>query len=543
MALRALLLAKKLNEKRKALQALASRDDAFKTREAELEASIAEVTEETDQETRDALEEAVAAFEAERSAAEEERNALEGEIRSLSDELAAEEARQNTDPAPAAPQERTNEKMEEFTMIRTKIFDRMSDQQREAFFARDDVKGYLNEVRSAIREKRALQNVGLTVPTVMLGLLRQNIMEYSKLYKHVAVRAVAGDARAVVMGAIPEAIWTDCCANLNELDLGFNDLELGCWKVGGYFAVCNANIEDSDIDLAAEILTALGQAIGLALDKAILYGNGTRMPLGIVTRLAQQSEPASYPQTARPWVDLHTSNVKTISSGTTGAALFAAIATDAAAAKGKYSRGEKFWAMNETTYSALVAAAMSINAAGAIVTGVNGMMPVIGGVIEVLDFIPDNVIVGGYGDLYVLAERAGAKFATSEHVRFLQDQTVFKGTARYDGAPAIAEGFVVIGINSTSPTASMNFAVDKANTLEAILLPDTATVVQSGTLQLNAVLSPIGVEGPITWASATTAKATVSSSGLVTGVATGSSVITATCGNLSASCTVTVTSE
>ena len=199
--------------------------------------------------------------------------------------------------------------------------------------------------------------------------------------------------------------------------------------------------------------------------------------------------------------------------------------------------------MNETTYSALVAAAMSINAAGAIVTGVNGMMPVIGGVIEVLDFIPDNVIVGGYGDLYVLAERAGAKFATSEHVRFLQDQTVFKGTARYDGAPAIAEGFVVIGINSTSPTASMNFAVDKANTLEAILLPDTATVVQSGTLQLNAVLSPIGVEGPITWASATTAKATVSSSGLVTGVATGSSVITATCGNLSASCTVTVTSE
>ena len=543
MALRALLLAKKLNEKRKALQALASRDDAFKTREAELEASIAEVTEETDQETRDALEEAVAAFEAERSAAEEERNALEGEIRSLSDELATEEARQNTDPAPAAPQERTNEKMEEFTMIRTKIFDRMSDQQREAFFARDDVKGYLGEVRSAIREKRALQNVGLTVPTVMLGLLRQNIMEYSKLYKHVAVRAVAGDARAVVMGAIPEAIWTDCCANLNELDLGFNDLELGCWKVGGYFAVCNANIEDSDVDLAAEILTALGQAIGLALDKAILYGNGTRMPLGIVTRLAQQSEPASYPQTARPWADLHTSNVKTISSGTTGAALFAAIATDAAAAKGKYSRGEKFWAMNETTYSALIAAAMSINAAGAIVTGVNGMMPVIGGVIEVLDFIPDNVIVGGYGDLYVLAERAGAKFATSEHVRFLQDQTVFKGTARYDGAPAIAEGFVVIGINSTSPTASMNFAVDKANTLEAILLPDTATVVQSGTLQLNAVLSPIGVEGPITWASATTAKATVSSSGLVTGVATGSSVITATCGDLSANCTVTVTSE
>ena len=38
--------------------------------------------------------------------------------------------------------------------------------------------------------------------------------------------------------------------------------------------------------LAGEIIDALGRAIGLALDKAILYGTGTRMPLGIVTRLA-----------------------------------------------------------------------------------------------------------------------------------------------------------------------------------------------------------------------------------------------------------------
>ena len=83
--------------------------------------------------------------------------------------------------------------------------------------------------------------------------------------------------------------------------------------------------------------------------------------------------------------------------------------------------------------------------------------------IEVLDFVPNNVIIGGYFDLYLLAERAGQKFATSEHVRFLQDQTVFKGTARYDGQPAIAEGFVAIGINGTTPNATMSFAPDTAN--------------------------------------------------------------------------------
>jgi HK97 family phage major capsid protein len=131
--------------------------------------------------------------------------------------------------------------------------------------------------------------------------------------------------------------------------------------------------------------------------------------------------------------------------------------------KGKYSRGGKVWVMNETTYTTLIAEAMSIDAGGAIVSGVNGQMPVVGGAIEVLNFLPDNVNIAGYFDLYLLAERAGQKFATSEHVRFTQDQTVFKGTARYDGKPVIAEGFVAIGINGVTPNATMTFAADTAN--------------------------------------------------------------------------------
>ena len=81
-------------------------------------------------------------------------------------------------------------------------------------------------------------------------------------------------------------------------------------------------------------------------------------------------------------------------------------------------------------------------------------MPVIGGEIIELPFIPDGNIVCGYGSAYLLAERAGTQLGQSEHYKFVEDQTVFKGTARYDGAPAIAEAFVVIGINGTTPTAA-----------------------------------------------------------------------------------------
>ena len=459
MALRVLMMKKQLDEKSKELEAVRSLKADFEQRELDLEKAIEEA--ESDEEKK-VVEEEVEKFEAEKAENEAKESTLSEEVKELEQELAEIEEEQNVEPDVEISEEKEERKVT--TKMETREFFNMSSQERDVFIARDDVKDYINEVRQAIKEKRALTNVGLTIPEVFLGLIRENLMDYSKLYKHADVRRINGEGRAVVMGSIPEAVWTDCCANLNELDLVFNDVELDCWKVGGYFAVCNANLEDSDIALASELVIALGKAIGYALDKAILYGTGTRMPLGVVTRLAQTSQPADYPATARTWVDLHTSNIKAInSSGMTGQALIAAIVSAFGNAKGKYSRGEKVWVMNEKTYTALVSASVSVDASGAIVAGVNGTMPVVGGVIEVLDFIPDNVIVAGYFDLYLLAERAGSKFATSEHIRFLQDQTVFKGTARYDGQPAIAEGFVAIGLNNTTPNASMSFAPDDAN--------------------------------------------------------------------------------
>lgn len=432
---------------------------------------------------------------------------------------------------------------------RNKIFGAMNAQERAAFVAREDVRGFLAEIRTAIQQKRAINNIGLLIPQVMLPLLRQNIEAYSKLYRHVSVRPIGGEGRMPIMGNIPEGVWTECCASLNELELSFSDMVVDCYKVGGYYEVCNANLEDSDIDLAAEIMDALGQAIGKALDKAILFGRNAdgqqSMPLGIVTRLLQTSQPAGYPATARAWQDLHTSNVFSLSSSLSGAALISAIVFDSGAMKGKYSRGEKVWVMNEKTYTTLMSATVSVDASGRIVSGVSDTMPVVGGMIEVLEDVPDDMIVAGYMDLYLLAERAGNRFASSEHVKFLQDKTVFKGLARYDGGPAIAEAFVVIMLNggtASTAAASVAFAPDVANSVQSIQLNTvTATVAVGGKVQLQALTAP--GSGPITWTSGTVAKATVDTKGEVTGVAAGTSVITASANGKTAQCTVTVTSE
>lgn len=439
----------------KDLEELREKEAGFETREKELERDINEAS--TDEE-REAVEEAVEQFEGEKEETEKAIEDLQNKIDEIEADIADLEAKVED-----AKEKEEEEVKEEERKAEPKMNKRekINEMDIRSIVEDEKMKDLISKVRTAIKEKRSIEGGSVVIPEIALGLLRENIQEYSKLYKHANVRQIAGNGTEVVMGTIPEAVWTDCCGNINDLSLVFNDAEVGCWKVGGYFDVCNATLEDNDINLAEELITVLGQAIGMALDKAILYGLGTRMPEGVVTRLAQTSEPADYPATARTWVDLHTTNIKKINK--TGTELFQAILETSAASKGKYSRGERVWVMNETTYTFLKAQGLSINAAGTIVSGIDGTMPVAGGVVEVLDFVPDYDIISGYFDLYLLAERAETRIDQSEHAMFLNDRTVFRGTARYDGLPVIAEGFVLMNVKNTNPTTTVTFAPDDAN--------------------------------------------------------------------------------
>ena len=464
MALKVLLLRKQRDDLNKRAKELQEEKEALAKREAEAETAIEELTEESTDDEKQAVSEEVEAIETAKADLEQQEADLNEEVRKIEESIEALEKEQGEEPAEEEPEEKPEEKneREETKVIKTRTeFYGMSRAEQAEFIQREDVNALLSTVRTALTEKRAITGAGLTIPEVMLGMIRENILEYSKLYKHATVRAIKGSGREIVMGTIPEAVWEDCCGILNELDLTFNDAEVGCWKVAGYFDICNAELADNDVDLAGNLIEALGQAIGFALDKAILYGTGTRMPLGVVTRLAQTSQPADYPTTARTWVDLHSTNVIKINK--TGVELFQAIVEDGGLAKGKYSRGEKVWVMNEKTYTYLQSQGLSINAAGVIVSGINGTMPVAGGVVEVLDFVPDYDVITGYFDLYLLAEREGTTIDQSEHVHFIADRTVFRGRARYDGLPVIAEGFVLLNVKNTNPTTSVNFAPDTAN--------------------------------------------------------------------------------
>lgn len=468
MALKTIMLRHGIERKKQQLEELRKKDADFDTREAELEAAIKEANTEEEQ---TAVGEAVEEFDNEKQAHENAKKTLSTEIAGLEKDLG--EAEKMEPDLRSAEHDNHNERsnhMETKINIRAlpmsvRAVDAMPMDQRAAMMQREDVKAFLAGLRGMKGQSRAVSGGELTIPVIMLDMISENLYRYSKLLNRVRVRDVYGQARQTIAGTVPEAVWTEMCAAINELTFNFNQVTLDGYKVAGFVPVCNSLLEDNDINLASWIVEMLSESVGLAIDKAILYGKGAanKMPLGIVTRLAQQSKPSDYPASAPAWTDLHTTNVLQIDSGKTGAAFWADLQIAAGNTFTRYSRGEQFWAMNSKTYALLKSKAITFTATGNVVANVYDALPVVNGNIDILEFMPDGDIVGGYGDLYLYSQRAGISVESSREVQFIQDNTVFKAKARGDGQPVIPGAFVAINIKGTAVTTSMNFAADKAN--------------------------------------------------------------------------------
>lgn len=487
MALRALMLGRIIEDKKRQLAQLREKDQEFETREKELETAIGEAG--TDEE-KQAVSEEVEKFDTEKATHDEAKSTLETEINDLEQDLAEIERKKPEVKTPEKT-ERRDSKMAVINIrslpINQRAFDALPMESRVSILGQEDVKNFLNQLRSYKGQQRAAQGTEFTIPIVFLELIAENMYRYSKLLNRVRVRPVSGEARQTIAGTVPEAVWTEMCGALNELDFIFNQISVDGYKVGGFIPVCNSILEDNDVNLASWIVEMLSESIGLSMDKAILYGKGaaSKMPLGIVTRLAQTAKPSDYPASAPDWVNLSGSNIVKVDSSKDAVTFWAALALATGNTFTRYSRGRQFWAMNSKTQATLRSKLINFAASGELVARFPGVIPIIDGDVDVLEFMPDGDIVGGYGDLYLLALRAGMTIESSREVQFIQDNTVFKGTERADGQPVIPGAFVAININNVDVTTVMNFAADKANDAQLLNLKigsETLTPVFNGTV-------------------------------------------------------------
>ena len=478
MALRQLLIARRLTELRSEKSELETkigeieaRRSAWSEREAKAEAALAEITDETGAEERAAFDAECAEIEkedaeirAEEEAAEKrggeidtEISALEAEEKELKEKAEAARAQKPAGtPADNKPNKGGIESMNYATDERA----RRAAEIRE-ICKNDEVKNFLG----VIQEKRAVSGANYTIPKVMLPLVVEAISRSSKLLKHVNYDDISGEGLVNVLAAAPEAVWTATTGKINEVTLTVNQIQTSGSKLGAFVPVPNPYLEDSAEDLAGIVIDQLGQGNGYALDKAILYGTGSNMPVGIATRLAATSSPAWWQASMPTFTDLHATHIGKLSAATVkGADLYKEAVGILGTAEQKHlGKGGLFWAMSQATFMKLKQELISINAVGAVATGADMIMPVLGGAVELLDFVPANNIIGGWGQDYKLIRRRGIQISASEHAQFVEDNTLYKCTSRWDGMPIAGEAFAIFSLTTTAATTTVTFATDTAN--------------------------------------------------------------------------------
>lgn len=425
MALKQILLARKIEQRKSLLSELTGKDADFEKRSAELEAAIEEA--ESDEDIS-AVEEEVEKLDGEKTEHEEKKSTLEGEISELEGEL--EELNDN------APSNNENERSKAPTNhtrtsegeTRMKVNKYETRSQMLERLNIEEVRDFYSKVSEAALNKRALTETNLLIPEQVINMIQTRLGDYSTLYREVTVQTLNGTARIIMDGAIPEAIWTEMCDPVEELATSFSQTELDGFKVGGFIPVCNAVLEDSMINLANFIEQRLAMAIAKSLDKAILIGEGPtqKQPTGIVSALASVTERNT---TSDGTLGDIVGNMAVIDTGEDG--------TDI---------GEVIAVMKRSTYYAKLAPQTFLPTADGRLVVQTAQSPRLpdGTRIVFSQYAPENVIVMGDFKKYLLGERAGVKLSVSTDVRFIQDQTVFKGTARYDGKPIYTEAFVVI---------------------------------------------------------------------------------------------------
>lgn len=487
MALRVIMLNHEIAALREKLTPLETTRDGFAAREAELEKAIGEAT--TDEE-RSVVSAAIDTFEQERSANAAEIARIQGEIDTRSAEIARLEAEQTPPPAsnPAVSNSdtRNNDHHERSFVPMNNTTERrwfgLTYAERDALIAKDTTRDFLQRFRALREQQNSATGAELGIPTEFMQILRDLTYQTSKLWPYVHSESIRGHSRQNIVGTGAEAVWTEMLANINEISLDFTQLEMDGYMLAGYMAISNAVLQDdADLQLLTSILNAMGEANARALDKAIVYGTGKKMPVGFVTRLAAETTPTWWNNDQGEFTDLHTSHILKLDiDSTSGAAFFGTLVEALGIADPKYSDGRVFWVMNRKTHIRLMAKALAFNAAAAITAGINNTFPIVGGDIVELEFMADNDIAGGFGSLMRMAEREGLSIASSDIPLFLRNMTVYRSIGRYDGKPARGEAFVMVNFHNTAPTTSISFAPDYANSQIGALIVTTAAGTTNG---------------------------------------------------------------
>ena len=427
MALRQLLISKKIEQRKNALAELLIQEEELQKRSETLEAAATEA--QTDEELA-AVEEEVGKLEAQKGEFEQKKSKLQGEIAELEAELEQLNAKPPADEVRSANQQRGESQVAKeyhISQVRRML-------ETGEYYNLPEVREFYEKFKNL----RAVSGGELTIPNVIINRILDIVGDYTTLYPRVDKIRVSGTARILIDTDTTPAQWIEMSASIPTGDVGtITNVDFDGFKVGKVTFVDNYLLQDSIINLDDYVVRKIARAIAKALDLAILKGQGAsqKQPAGIIPAI-----PSGNQKTVTADEKLLVNLLKNVALIDTG----------------DDSVGEIVAVMKRKTYyDRLLEYTINVNAQGNVVGKLpNLTQPDLCGLPVVFNqFMDEDKVLFAVLDQYTMVIREDISIDRSEHVKFVEDQMAFRGKGRFDGKPVRPGAFALVTIEDPVPEA------------------------------------------------------------------------------------------
>ena len=287
---------------------------------------------------------------------------------------------------------------------------------------------YYNEVK----DKHSFD--GLELPKTVFDRVFEDLTQNHPLLSEINFVNVTGVTEWIVRkDDVEPAWWGKLCDEIKKkLDNGFETIKTDLYKVSAYVPVCKAMLALGPEWLDRYVRTILAESIALAMEKAIIAGEGGEEPIGIIKKIAEVSEGKNQDKGAKALVDF--------SPETIGGEILAPLA------KGKNGLGRLILIVNSTDYYKKFYPLFNIQDENGVYHKQN--LPFDGKVIE-SNYMPEGKMAVGEAKNYFMGIGSVLKIEHSDEYRFLEEQRVYIAKQYANGRPRKDEDFLVFDIKDT----------------------------------------------------------------------------------------------
>jgi len=315
---------------------------------------------------------------------------------------------------------------------------------------------YYSKVIEAMRGKDPKQAITLiddVMPKTVIDEVFKYLTESHPLLDAITFQNTGAIVQWIMSTSSGVAGWGELCSTIDdELSGAFSVIELGKYKLSAFIPVCQAMLDLGPVWLDSYVRTLLSEALAVALEAAIVDGDGNGKPIGM-TRALTGAVDGVYPQkTAVAITALDTTTYGTLLN-----------TLSQAPNNKRRAISSVLLLVNPADYFTKVFPATTPRTTDG---GFNyGVFPFPTTVIQSAA-VPVGKAVMGLADRYFMGlgtgTAKGGKIEYSDEYKFLEDQRVYKIKLYGNGRPMDANAFILLDITGLVPYVQQVFVANAA---------------------------------------------------------------------------------